>query len=80
MPIGMQGLEYILWNALLQGGRKYGHDRISQKDIETLRRFSLGANAWIIFDDETEETAIDLSIWEQKFKQDVDQNRELIEG
>ena len=76
----MKGLEYVLWNALRHGERKYGHDSISKKDIETLRTLSKAANAWIIFDDETEETVMDLNTWEQKFKEDVEQNPELIKG
>ena len=76
----IENLEYALWDAVLHGERKYGHDSIYQKDIERLKILSKSANAWIIFDDETDEKAMDLNVWEQKFKQDVEQNPELIKG
>lgn len=76
----MKNLEYVLWNALQNGERKYGHDTISQKDIETLRSLSKAARAWIVFDAETEETAMDLNTWAQKFKRDVEQNPEVVAG
>lgn len=76
----MQGLEYVLWDAVLHGERKYGHDTISQKDIEILKELSNATNAWVIFDDETEETVIDLNAWEQKFTHDIEQNPELTAG
>jgi hypothetical protein len=48
----MRNLEYVLWDALLHGQRKYGHGTISQEEIEALKDLSKAANAWIIFDDE----------------------------
>jgi hypothetical protein len=56
----MENLEYVLWHALINGQRKYGQSVISQKDIQTLIELSNSCNAWIIFDDETEETAMHL--------------------
>jgi hypothetical protein len=76
----MHGLEYVLWDALLNGQRKYGHDTISQQDIETLGDLSKTANAWIVFDDATEETAMELDKWNQKFQQDIERNPELLKG
>ena len=76
----MQNLEYVLWDSLINGERKYGHDNISKNDIDTLRDFSNKANAWIIFSDETEETAVDLHEWKKKFQKDIEQNPKLING
>ena len=76
----MVNLEYCLWHALINGQRKYGQDMISKKDIETLVSLSTAANAWIISDDETEETAMSLNAWEQKFNQDIERNAKLIGG
>lgn len=70
----MHNLEYILWDAVLHGQRHYGHGTISEKDVETLQNLSEKADVWIIFDDETQETALTLG----KFNQDVDQNPELL--
>ncbi len=74
----IQGLEYILWNALLHGEKKYGQANISQNDIEILKDLSNATNSWIIFDNETEETAMDMDAWKHKFNQDVEQNPKLI--
>lgn len=76
----MQGLEYILWNAILHGQTKYGHDFVSQTDIAMLSDLSKAANAWIVFDDNTEETAIGLYDWKEKFQQDIQQNPQFLKG
>lgn len=76
----MQNLEYVLWDALVHGQRQYGHDTISRQDIETLSDLFKTANAWIVFDDATEETAMELEKWKQKFQQDIEHNPELLKG
>ena len=76
----MHNLEYILWDAVLHGQRHYGHGTISEEDVKTLQNLSKKADVWIIFDDETEETALALEQWKQKFNEDVDQNPELLKG
>lgn len=73
----MQDLEYVLWDAILNGPRKYGHHVITQTDIEKLKELSKDANAWIIYDEEEEETAIDLLEWKQKFFNDTQQKSQL---
>jgi hypothetical protein len=74
----MQDLEYILWDALTNGERKYGRDTITQVDIEILKDKSVAAKSWIIMDDETEETAISLDEWKHKFQQDIVRNPQLL--
>ena len=76
----MRHLEYVLWDAVLHGQRKYGHDIISPSDIEILRDLSEAASAWIIFDDITERTPVDLYDWKKKFQDDVQQNPQLLKG
>lgn len=63
-----QDLEYVLWDAVIKGERKYGQDFITSEDIETLKHLSDQAGCWIIFDDVTEETAIDLAAWSLKYE------------
>ena len=53
----LENLEYILWDTLLNGQRKFGHDNITQQDIVHLNQLSQDSNCWIYFDDKTEETA-----------------------
>ena len=76
----MQNLEYVLWHAVLHGQRKYGQDIISQKDIEVLSGLSKAVSAWIIFDDNTEEKAIDLNVWKEKFLKDIQQDPQVLKG
>jgi hypothetical protein len=76
----MQNLEYALWNAVINGERKYGQSYITEADISTLIKLSTDANAWIIFDNEKEETALSLKEWTEKFKNDLEQNKEIIKG
>jgi hypothetical protein len=73
-------LEYVLWDALQKGERKFGHGRISGDDIEALKTLSKQVGVWIVYDDQTEETAIDINSWQEKFKVDVENNLELLRG
>jgi hypothetical protein len=73
-------LEYVLWNAIATGERKYGHDTITKENIEILRNYSNAANSWIIFHSEIEETAISLEEWEKKFQNDIQRHPELLQG
>jgi len=75
----MTNLEYVLWDAALNGQRKYGHDMVSPNDIEQLTILSKDCNSWIYFDDQTEETAINLESWKIKFDKAVKDNPDLIE-
>jgi hypothetical protein len=74
----MGNLEYVLWDALTSGPRKYGHGIINQSDISELKKISEKANSWIYFDDETEETGLSLSEWTQKFKNTIAVNPEVL--
>lgn len=76
----MQNLEYALWNAVINGERKYGQSYITEDDISTLIKLSTDANAWIVYNDDKEETALSLKEWIEKFKKDVEQNKGIIKG
>ena len=67
----LQNLEFALWNALMNGPTKYGHGVISQHDIDNLIQLSKACNCWIVMDDITEETAIDLGMWQEMYKKHV---------
>ena len=54
----MTNLEYVLWDTLTTGPRKYGHDTISQSDIVELRKYSEKADSWIFFDDDIDEIGV----------------------
>jgi hypothetical protein len=74
----MQNLEYILWDALTNGERKYGSETITQEDIEIWKDKSIAAKSWIIMDYETEEIAINLDEWKHKYQQEIVRNPELL--
>ncbi len=57
----MQYLEYHLWYAVVHGPIPYGHDHITQEDIDLLKELSDSCQSWIVF--EEEEKAIDLDQW-----------------
>ena len=76
----MEGLEYVLWDAVIRGERSYGYDSITQEDICALRRLSEVANCWIIFDNQLEEKGIDLDAWNKQFIRDTGSNLELLKG
>ncbi len=76
----MQNLEYALWDAVVNGERKYGHHFISRADIASLVKLSNESNCWIYYDDVTQETSISLNIWREKFKAEIHKNPNLIKG
>lgn len=59
----LNNLEYVLWDTLSSGPRKYGHDFVTNYDIILLKEMSTEANSWIIFHDQFGETGIDLNEW-----------------
>ncbi|MGN7784354.1 hypothetical protein ACTJIJ_07500 [Niabella sp. 22666] len=67
----MKNLEYVLWNTILNGPKKYGQDIISKPDIDKLAELSKSCNCWILFDDVEEETAVDLVEWIKKYNDAV---------
>ncbi|MBO9674700.1 MAG: hypothetical protein J7577_14730 [Sphingobacteriaceae bacterium] len=76
----MKNLEYVLWHAAINGKRKYGQSYVTEDDIAKLIKLSTDANAWIVYDDEKEETALSLSEWTEKFKTDLKKNEAIIKG
>ena len=76
----LENLEYVLWDAVIKGQRKFGQGLISQKDVQQLRELSNSCNSWIYYDEETEETAIDLSSWNKKFESATHDNPSIVRG
>jgi hypothetical protein len=74
----MENIEYVLWDALTSGPRNFGHDTITQDDIDQLLKISGTAKSWIVFDDERDETPIPLNKWQQQFKERVSQNPDIL--
>jgi len=67
----MDGLEYALWNCIVNGPSEYGRLQISGNHIETLLNLSHQSNGWIFWDDELEETFVGISDWKKMFKDNI---------
>ena len=76
----MANLEHVLWDAVLNGERKYGKYFITKKDINRLTALCEITNSWIYFDETGEETAMPVNQWQEKFKKDVRDNQGLTCG
>jgi hypothetical protein len=72
----MEGLEFELWEAVVNGPRSYGRLQITHDHITQLQRLSEAAGGWIVFDDNEEESLLPMEEWEKAFaswKQDTNQ-------
>jgi Leucine-rich repeat (LRR) protein len=58
----------------------YGHDRVTQHDIDSLKNLSSLAKCWIIFHNLTEETPIEIDDWNSKYQWDIIHNPDLLNG
>lgn len=75
----LTNLEYVLWDAVINGGRKYGHCIITPHDISELHKLSKACNCWIYFDPEKEETATNLNTWKLMFAKVVRDNPNIVQ-
>jgi len=76
----MLNLEYVLWDAVLNGERKYGRHFITQTYIKRLIKLSDECCCWIYFVDDSEETGIPLDLWREKYNNDVLKWPDLTQG
>jgi len=63
----MSDLEYALWQAVLDGPRKYGHLTITDAHISRLKSLAARAGGWIVFDDELGESLVPTDTWARMF-------------
>ena len=59
----MDGLEYVLWSAIVEGPRTYGFLEITDEHIAKLKALSDVCGGWIIFDDAEGESFVPLDKW-----------------
>jgi hypothetical protein len=74
----MDGLEFELWEAVVNGPRSYGRLQITLDHIAELRRLSEGAGGWVVFDETEEESLLPMEEWTETFtnwKQDPNRGR-----
>jgi len=63
----MKGLEYRLWEILNGRNREYGVHTITQEELGQLQSLVNKCGCWIVFDEENEETAVELETWKKTF-------------
>lgn len=76
----MEHLEYVLWDAVINGERRYGREVIDLSDIKRLKELSDACGGWIYFDDNTEETAIPLPMWQTMYAEKIDSMPEVLKS
>jgi hypothetical protein len=64
----MSGLEYALWQAVVDGPRKYGHLLITDAHITRLKLMAGSARGWVVFDDELGEYLAPTDSWERMYE------------
>jgi hypothetical protein len=64
----MVDLEFRLWQAVVDGPRKYGRLLITDEHIGELRRLSEAARGWIVFDDKHGEIFLPMKQWKDRFE------------
>jgi hypothetical protein len=70
----IEGLEYRLWEISNGGKNSYGGYIVPQEELQQLKFLSDKCGCWIFFDDENEETAIDLESWKNKYNEKMGNN------
>jgi hypothetical protein len=75
----MLGLEYVLWNAVNDGPRKYGRLEIAVEHIAKLKELSDACGGWIMFDDEKGETFVPLDEWLRIYELNRNRSSDLVE-
>ena len=65
----MKGLEYALWNALVDEPFEYGFLKITEQHIDELTKLSKACGGWIVFDDKFEETFVPIGEWRKIYSE-----------
>jgi len=71
----MDGLEYALWYALENGPMEYGRLSIRDDNLAKLKVLSDAVGGWVYFDDEIEETFVEIGAWIEKYQQNIEDHR-----
>jgi hypothetical protein len=74
----VDGLEYVLWTAIVSGPREYGRLNITNSHINSLRSLSDECGGWIYFDDASRETFIPIDAWKAKYIENINKYRNRI--
>ena len=64
----MDGLEYTLWNAVLDGPFKYGRLQITDEQITRLNELAGACGGWIVYDDVAGEVFVPQEQWQRMYE------------
>ena len=64
----MEGLEYALWKAVLEGRLKYGRLQITREHTTRLKELSDRCGGWIVWDQVSGESLVPLDRWKKLFE------------
>ncbi len=64
----IEGLEYALWKAVLEGSYNYGRLSITDEHTVKLKELSENCGGWIVFDDVEGETFVSLDQWQSMYE------------
>ena len=64
----MDGLEYALWKAVLEGRLKYGRMQITRAHTAKLKELSDRCGGWIAWDDASGEMFVPLGRWQKMYE------------
>lgn len=76
----MEHLEYVLWDAVINGERKYGRELIDAAKIKRLKELSEACGCWIYFDEVSEETSMPINAWQKKYSEMVSANPGILKA
>lgn len=63
----MDGLEFALWEAVVNSPFKYGRLDLTPEHQQRLIELSESCGGWIIFEEKREETFVSIAEWKQRF-------------
>ena len=61
----VEGLEFSLWRAIVQGPFKYGQLQLTNEHVQRLAQLSDRCGGWIVFHEEQEESFVPLDAWKR---------------
>jgi len=64
----VEGLEFSLWRAVVQGPFRYGQLQLTSEHVRRLAQLSERCGGWIVFHQEQEESFVSLDDWKRSLE------------
>jgi hypothetical protein len=65
----MEGLEHVLWRAVIVGPCRYGHLTLTAEHTQRLKTLSEACGGWIKFDQGAEESFVPTARWLEQYQE-----------